>query len=730
MKKIVFLVIGIALLLVLNFTSVPASASDDDETPDVPVWIEATYRITFINMTMMNISSTFAVHETCIDDINFTADDIRNASGGQVDSKIIKDITLMINETFNNIISTTFKNDTVDKSEPVTVDESTITGVASGGNKYQPPINFTKNATITFNVTSFGFEENPELRLDDVLRGTLKMGAVINKTFELKADAGYNNTFILIFSDDFKPTSMTDKDSLDTTVTWTVDNLNANSLEKQPLFAEGKLTMESRNKTYIQQLEEILTSVTIDMINFDNMHINGTVDIKNVSVKKYNISFPEEYIKNLSFVSSDGIRMALDNGLVEWEDIEREINNITKDAEQTLNSTFNTTIKLNFTWYNLEGYTLSKMSSDRPINATFIALNETNSTKIEPNIFGDFDAETVTGVLNAGAKYNFTVSASEENYTIKMILPENMNLTLKSKAEYEKEEEGRNAYFFDSKIGLSCILFSDIAPEYNESMALLNILIDMHDVNIFNMALNVDLNADAQIYRIELSDVGMPENLTIKYINSDCLRLLYYKGIIKSSDIDNITDEIKKSLEENLTNALGGNVSISVYIDYDSLKHYNVNNMSDVRPVNISAEAHINIPLQQKSSNKSSTLLMRTGNSVSCEQEMTLSFLTFPLEFPLSGMEGFNTTYKIILPKGINVIQYSDTLNRLESGTENGRTYLTVTLNETEEDTVSITIDATGLILNIILPFIILSVIMTVAGIVVKLMRRKEEKLE
>ncbi|MBU4190186.1 MAG: hypothetical protein KJ886_04220, partial [Candidatus Thermoplasmatota archaeon] len=97
---------------------------------------------------------------------------------------------------------------------------------------------------------------------------------------------------------------------------------------------------------------------------------------------------------------------------------------------------------------------------------------------------------------------------------------------------------------------------------------------------------------------------------------------------------------------------------------------------------------------------------------------------------PLSGMEGFNTTYKIILPKGINVLQADDTLGRLQQGTKDGRTYLTITLNETEKSDISITIDATGLVLNIMLPFIILSVIMTVAGIVVRLMRRKEGKLE
>ena len=708
MKKIVFLVIGIMLI---GFCLSSMSSSAADETPNIPLWIDATYRIDFVNMTTMNISATFAVHEICIDDINFTADDIRNASGGQADSKIIKDITLMINETFNDIISTTFKNDTVDKSEPVTVDDSTITGVVPGGDEYQPPINFTKNATITFNVISFGFEENPELKLDDVLKGTLKMGAVINKAFTFKADAGYKNTFILTVPEYVKIISE-DEDDSDETATWTLNNLNATNIY-QVNESSKILIIEARSQNPVNR-EEVLTNLTIDMDNFDEIYLYGIVDIRSVNVTKYNVSLPSN-IKNLSYISSDGLRMALENGLVEWEDIEREINNITKDAEQTLNSTFNTTIKLNFTWFELnkKDYNLSNMGSDRPVNATFIGLNETNSTKIEPNLFGDFDADTITGILNAGAKYNFTVSASEENYTIKMILPENMNLTSISKAEY-KEDDGRNSYLFNSKIGLSCTLFSDIAPEYNESRAFLDVLIDMHNIDIFGMMLSIDLNAEAQIYCIELSDVDMPENITMKYINSDCLRLLYDMGIIKQSDIDNITDGIKKSLEENLTNALGGNVSISIHTDLTG--YYNINNMSDDIPVKISANAHISISLEQASSNK---------------QAMTLSFLTFPLEFPLSGMEGFNTTYKIILPKGINVIQATDTLGRLEHGTtKDGRTYLTVTLNETEEDKISITIDATGLILNIMLPFIILSVIMTVAGVVVKLMRRKEGKLE
>ncbi|MCG2825244.1 MAG: hypothetical protein L6265_01475, partial [Thermoplasmatales archaeon] len=587
MKKIVFLVIGVALLLVLNLTSVPASAADDDGTPNVPVWIEATYRITFVNMTTMNISATFAVHKICIGETNYTADSIREnyTDNPEFGMEIINKTMEEIDNAFNTVINTTFANDTVE-SEPTTEDKSTIIGVVPGGDEYQPPINFTKNATITFNMTSFGFEENPELNLDDVLRGTLKMGAVINKAFELKADAGYVNRFILHNPKNVSISSAEDEDE-NITVTWTVNNLDGTT-EKE----KRKTLTLSHEKPEIVKEEEILINLTVDMYNFDELYLYGTIDIKSVNITKYNVSLPSN-IRNLSYISSDGLRMALENNLVTWEDIENEINKTKKDAEEMLNNTFNTMITLNFTWYNKEDYNLSTMGSERPINATIIALNETNSPKIKPNLFGDFDAETITGILNAGAKYGFEISSSDQNYTIRMILPENMVFSGYSQKVEHTNITNRNAYSWSSSETLYCKLESGIAPEYNESMALLNVLIDMHNIDIFGMLLSIDLNAEAQIYCIELSDIGMPENITMKYINSDCLRLLYDKGIIKQSDIDNITDEIRKGLEENLTTALGGNVSISVYIDYDSLKHYNVNNMSDVRPVSISAEARI-----------------------------------------------------------------------------------------------------------------------------------------
>jgi len=716
MKKIVFLVIGIMLI---SFCLSSMSSSAADETPAVPLWIDTTYKIDFINMTTMNISATFAVHEVRIDEQNLTADFIRDNYENLLGQGIVNKIMKEIDHSFNDTVNTTFRNDTIEWGN-TTFDNTSLTDTGPAGDEYQSPILFTKNATITFNQTSFGFSaENKKLNLDDVIKGTLKMGAVINKTFDLKADAGYKNTFILIFSDDFKPTSMTDEDSLDTTVTWTVDNLKAAGLSDS-ISVSKSLMIESRSPNPTAK-EEVLTNLTINMYDFDELYLYGTIDIKSANITKYNVSLPSN-ITNLSYISSDGLRMALKNNLVTWEDIENEINNTKKDVEETLKCTFNTTIILNFKWYNLEGYNLSTMGSERPINATFIALNETNSSKIKPNLFGDFDAETITGILNAGAKYNFTVSNSSEEYTIRMILPLNMNLTpitSKSEVEYQKEDDdGRNAYSFDSKTGLSSTLFSDRAPVYDEPKAFLNVLIDMHNIDIFGMMLSIDLTADAQIYRIELSDVDMPENITMKYINSDCLRLLYAKDIIKQSDIDNITDKIKKGLEENLTNALGGNVNISIHADLTG--YYDINNMSDDRPVKISAEAHISISFEQASSGKSSN-----------KQAMTISYLTFPLEFPLSGMDGFNTTYTIILPKGINVLRAADTLGRLQHGTTgDGRTYLTVTLNETEEDKISITIDATGLVLNIVLPFIILGLIIPIIGIIVKLMRRKEEKLE
>ncbi|MCG2825233.1 MAG: hypothetical protein L6265_01420, partial [Thermoplasmatales archaeon] len=555
------------------------------ETPGTAGWVEATYRIDFVNMTTINVSAVFSVHKIN----NLTADDIRNASGGQVDSEIIKNIKLMINETFNDIINTTFKNDRVDKSEPITVNESTIIGGELGGDEYQPPINFTKNAAITFNVTSFGFKENSELKLDDVIRGTLKMGAVINKTFDLKAGAGYNNTFIFTFPEYIKIVSE-DEDDSDEKATWTVDNKNATDISDS-IPTTKSLTIESRSPNPVLE-EEVLRNLIIDLYDFDELYLYGAIDIKSVNITKYNVSLPSN-IKNLSYISSDGLRMALENNLVTWEDIENEINKTKKDAEKMLNNTFNTMITLNFTWYNKEDYNLSTRGSERPINATIITLNETNSPKIKPNLFGDFDAETITGILNAGAKYGFDISSSDQNYTLSMILPENMIFSGYSQKVEHTNITNRNAYSWSSSETLSCKLESGVAPEYNESRALLNVLIDMHNIDIFGMMLNMDLGVNAEIYCIKLSDVSMPKNLTMKYINSDCLRLLYDKGIIKQSDIDNITDEIKKGLEENLTTALGGNVSISVYIDYDSLKHYNVNNMSDVRPVSISAEARI-----------------------------------------------------------------------------------------------------------------------------------------
>lgn len=720
MKKIGFLVLGIISILVMSGLNpvLAANSRAGDQTPSIPRWIDTVYRIDFINMTTMNITAIFAVHE--MNDLS--ADDIRNASGGQVDSEIIKNITLTINETFNDVISTTFRDDTIGKSEPVTVDESTIIGVVPGGDKYQPPINFTKNAIITFNVTSFGFEENPNLKLDDAIQGTLKMGAAIDKAFTLKASAGYKNTFIITVPEDIKIVS-NDEDDSDETATWPIDNLNAINIS-QVYESSKTLTIESRSPNPIRE-EEVRTNVTIDMHNFDELYIDGTVDIKNVSIIKYNVSLPSN-IRNLTYISSDGLRMALANDLVKWEDIENEINNITKGAEEKLSGAFNTTIKLNFTWYepNKKDYSLSTMGSDRPVNATFIGLNETNETepeKIKPNIFGDFDAETITGVLNAGAKYTFEIPSSDQNYTLRMIVPENIFLSnLSIAVEHNTTVENRNAYSWSSSETLSCTFESEIAPEYNESRASLNISIDINNMDILRMLLVVDLNVDAQIYHVNISDVSLPKNLTLKYINADCLRLLYRKGILKQSDIDNITDEIKDAFEKNMTNVLGKNITIEINKNTlnESLEQsYDISNMSDKIPVKIFASTHIELRLSDI-----------TQKQQGGETSAALTLYTIPIPLNLTAIKGWDTTYKLILPPELKIASVEDKLGKAKKYTENGRDVFEVFVSGDERYEGTINIDLTPLLLLFIVPGTVLFFMIFLVSLIIKIMDRRENK--
>lgn len=719
MKKIGFLVFGIiGMLVIIGLNPVlAANPPAEDQTPFMDRWIDTVYRIDFINMTTMNINVTFAVHEICIDGSNFTADSIMEnyTDYPEVGMEIINKTKDEINNAFNSIINTTFANDTV-ISEDTLFDESSLVDTGPANNSYQSPINFTKNAIITFNVTSFGFEENPNLKLNDVINGTLKMGAAIDKAFTLKASAGYNNTFIITVPDYIKIVSK-DEDNSDETATWTVDNLSATNIY-QVKFMNQTLTIESRSPNPTKW-EEVQTNVTIDMHNFDELYINGTVNIKSVNITKYNVSLPSN-IRNLSYISSDGLRMALDNALVKWEDIENEINNVTKGAEKKISDAFNTTIIFNFTWYNKKDYDLSTMSSERPINATFIALNETNSPKIKPNIFGDFDAETITGVLNAGAKYTFEIPSSDQNYTLRMIVPENILLSNFSVSVEHTTVENRNAYSWESSETLSCTFESEIAPEYNESRASLNISIDINNMDILRMLVVVDLNVDAQIYHINISDVSMPKNLTIKYINSDCLRLLYRKGILKQSDIDNIIENMTGKLEERLSSAFGENITIEinrVALNESLEQSYDINNMSDKVPVSFSASTHIELRL-------SNLTQKQQGGKTSA----ALTLFTIPIPLNLTGIKGWDTTYKLILPPELKIASVEDRLGKAKKYTENGRDVFEVSVSGDERYEGTINIDLTPLLLLFIVPGIVLSFMIFFCSLIIKIMGWREDK--
>ncbi|MEW6069212.1 MAG: hypothetical protein AB1485_01205 [Candidatus Thermoplasmatota archaeon] len=710
-KKLVgkgtFLVTTVAILIATGLAIDSCQAAPlshqarSDATPNLNLWIDAIYYINVVNMSTIRINITYGVHEISIGNINFTAKALRD-NWSTMGKSFEENITKELDRTANELYNTTYPNDTVE-FEDTKCNYSSI--YIPSLDDFNPPLYFTKNVIVIFNATTYGFE-NPKLNLEDVLRSTLKMGAQIDKNFTLGAPPGYNNTYILRMPGYIKILS-DDEDTSDETATWSIEYLNATNLSAEAYEVVRTFTIGSREAVDLPK-EEIATNVTIDLENFENLTLYGSIEIRSVNLNKYNISLPSN-IKNLSFVSADWLRMAFDNGLANASDLENETKKKLKEVENKFYSSFNTTLNLTFKWNasSLTGYDIENMSCEPPLKCSF------NSTRISLS-YENFDYEVLEGFLNAGGKFKIVIPRSEEDYNLRLLLPENINLSiLKGLTKWDKVGT-RNSYSWHSSQECEFNLYSGLAPNYTESKTDVFIIFDFYKIDIFKLAGRINMTFSIFLYYYKRPpEFSLPENVSIDYVNADLIRLLVAKDIIS---IANLTEEFER-LFSNLTSMFGENISMTVYVVQQSLEGYNLSSMSGEREVKIRGYAECELKLKQEENT--------TGGM---ELALFEGLITKQFNFTIQGFEECNTTFILRLPHGIKILELHDTLGRAVRGSEEGRDHCLVWLKGNETSVVYITIDLTPFIINFILPFIMIGIILGVAGAVIKIISWREEK--
>ena len=285
----------------------------------------------------------------------------------------------------------------------------------------------------SINLTADFFDLNNTVNAYNFINGVLDMDAVINYAFNFHAEPGWNNTYTIVLPE-FMTYRYTTGSVENNKIQWDVKNRDG---EHPEILAEISIKFTEPSTPRLSD-NDIHLEFELDTSNINNIALTTTILVKSMDVLDYNIL--PDFVEELQFVSSDGIRLFIDNDLISWNDI--YLTTI-KPIEQTViltieQSSFNQTLDVSFIWdpetttnCSIDTkYNISNMDNNPPLKAKLIDKD------VNLTIF-DMPSRAFFGLINAGATaniskndINFGDGLSKIEYPFTIILQLPINITL------------------------------------------------------------------------------------------------------------------------------------------------------------------------------------------------------------------------------------------------------------------------------------------------------------
>ncbi|MHB8605154.1 MAG: hypothetical protein ACYDCK_07825, partial [Thermoplasmatota archaeon] len=221
---------------------------------------------------------------------------------------------------------------------------------------------------------------------------------------------------------------------------------------------------------------------------------------------------------------------------------------------------------------------------------------------------------------------------------------------------------------------LSFTLGPASGASFSAAVASLNVTVDMNDLqvslgglakgNFGTLVADIDVKGDLHVIALtpELK-AKLPKGVSLDFVSSDGLRALLADGKVSDTDLASAESSLKAEMEKRLTAALGSPVTVTGGFTKASLADSLVSHpFSDAKPVVFEATAHVT-----KSLSKSASTTPATPAAIFLFQtQQTLS---------LPRLEGLDTLYHVILPRGIAVASATMSGGTVTTGTSGGRDY-------------------------------------------------------
>ena len=347
----------------------------DDGTENQQDWIVGVYEFDLVNTSTIEMEMSWALHEFNRSTLGLDgaamnvalaaegmsaqdgapADLIRNyfdqttagAGTPTVKEKLVSEVNNTIEELLGNgfgtvnEISTDYVNSISNSGITTTCSDDPDTDTAAEGglsnNVFDPPICFTVSATVTLSTSTFNLGSVDPLTLDRVYRGMLVMGSDITSEFELFSEPGHSSVFV-INPPDFATIKGVDSGGVQViragppsymAAQWLIDNLDAPILGER-ISQDVSVEIGHRNSTQTSSVEVtpldtgITLDVTLDLSDENSAWIDIIAGINHIdkdTMDEWDISLVDvTQNAKVPWVTSDGIRLAYHNDLIELDD--------------------------------------------------------------------------------------------------------------------------------------------------------------------------------------------------------------------------------------------------------------------------------------------------------------------------------------------------------------------------------------------------------------------------
>ena len=554
-------------------TRASARASDGFDMTDAREWLVIDVDAKFEQPDWLSMEITYNVHEIYLSEpyTQITADEIRvlyeyERKIGETNPPLLISLLQRVKEVTNKIVNETTSSTNRIFYDPV--HDSTSFYHAADENKYQPPVMVKQECRFKLNeLAYFTPEEVAKYNIKsliDLIAGSLRMGAKVTTDLKLIADPGHKMNYVFKvekydeWTEQYQDQLTIAHESVSSknkeSVKFTLDNLN--NLYPSVSYINGLVL---RAKSANRQTKEIIRyDFNLNLNDLDKLQINkSTVTLNSLQIRESMFKLPSN-ISELYFLSSDGIRLYLDNGLLNLDDIERglvdEFSRLEKQFAKAFNTTTPLTLNKNWSMTTLTGLqplyhlydtsSMNRMGSERPI---ICYLSTTGVSNI--NLFGNATPTAVTGLLNSGAKAELDLYISVPyTYTYDLTLPRGLRFKdIASKTPNGSATVGSGLTYQLKPIQLKNLrLLAQNPAIYTSSKANVTIEIDIQEVDILSLSeylATVKIKANGVLNHIRNErgsefDKALPKGMTLDFYNSDALRLVYTEGLLDLEEIE------------------------------------------------------------------------------------------------------------------------------------------------------------------------------------------------